>query len=172
MENKYMTLTKYSNPDRGTDQRKTGNKTWQVGELWDLHHEIMRYLLLGFNNTEIAEKVGVTPEHVSSIRNSRVVEDRMALLQAARDADTIDVARDIRNMAPESLSLLKSVIRGEQKDATIGLRVKVAESNLSRSGYDPPKRFQGELAVAHLTGEDIEELKNRARQNNQLAQAN
>ena len=167
-----MTLTKYSNPDRGPDQRKNGNKTWQVGELWDLHHEIMRYLLLGYQNVEIAKKVGCTQEHISSIRNSRVVKDRMALLQAARDADTIDVAQDIRNMAPESLKLLKSVIRGEQKDASIGLRVRVAESNLSRGGYDPLRRIQGEIAVAHFTAAEIEDLKQRAIEEDQMIRVN
>ena len=167
-----MTLTKYSNPERGPDLRKNGEKTWQVGELWDLHHEIMRYLLLGYQNVEIAKKTGCTPEHVSSIRNSRVVMDRMALLRAARDADTIDVAQDIRAMAPESLKLLKSVIRGEQKDASIGLRVKVAESNLSRSGYDPPKRFEGQIAHAHFSSEEIEDLKKRAVEEDQMIRVN
>jgi len=166
-----MTLIKYSVPDRGPDLRKTGNKTWQVGELWDLHHEVMRYLLLGFNNQDISEKVNVTPEHISSIRNSPVVKDRLALLHAARDADTIDVAQDIRRMAPESLSFLKKIIRGET-DASLPLRAKIAESNLSRSGFDPPKKFQGEIAHAHFSGEEIEALKRRAKENGQLVNVN
>ncbi len=159
-----MTLTKYSAPNRGPDLRKTGTKTWQVGHLWEMHHEVIRLIMLGMQNKDIAERLDVTPEHISGIRNSKIVQDRLVLMTAARDVDTIDIAKDILKIAPKSLKLLEDIIGGEGqgKDATIGLRARVAESNLDRSGFGAPKKVIGIHAHGHYTGEEIEELKRRA----------
>ncbi len=167
-----MTIEKYSNPGRGNDLRKTGNKTWQVGKLWEMHHEVMRYIMLGYKNIEIAKRMGITQEHVSSIRNSPAVQERLALMVAARDVNAIEISRDIMRMAPKSLNLLNDIIAGtgDGKKAGINLRAKVAESNLDRAGFSPVKKVLSENHN-YFTDKDIEEMKNRARDNSDVVDA-
>ena len=140
-------------------------KTWQVGQLWELHHEVIRMLLLGMKQCDIASRLGITDCQVSKIKNSQVVQDRLALMGAARDVNTIEISKDILAVAPQALKLLKNVIAGEDegKQATIGLRTKVAEGMLDRAGFGAVKKVQSENSHTFYSGEEIEAIKQRAR---------
>lgn len=156
----------YFSKDRPPDRRKARTngrrKTWQVGEIWEIHAEISRRILLGQKNTVIAEALECSPQMVSNVRNSPVIQDRLALMRGARDASTIDIARDIQEFAPEALKLLKEVVRGEGpgENASIALRAKQANEFLDRAGHGAVRREQH--FHAHLTTEEIEGIKQRA----------
>lgn len=86
-------------------------------------------------------------------------------MQGARDAYTIDIARDIREFAPKALDLLKEILQGEGTSgqlASPALKVSVAKDLLDRAGYAPIKSIDVRSVHAHLTKEDIEEMKKRA----------
>jgi len=142
---------------------------WQVGDIWEQHHEIIRYLMLGFKNVEIAKRMGLTPEHISSIRNSPIIQERLSMMMAARDVNAIEISQDIMKIVPKSLALLKSVIEGtgEGSEASIGLRVKAAESNLDRAGFGAVKKVVSENHN-YYTDEDIEAMKKRALENSDI----
>jgi transcriptional regulator with XRE-family HTH domain len=165
------TLTKeqserYTMPYR-SDQRfgpVLSKKNWQVGQLWDLHHEVIRMLLLGMKQTDIAAKLNITDCQVSKIKNSQVVQDRLSLMRASRDVQTIDISRDILEVAPRALKLLKNIVEneGEGRQATIGLRSKVAESLLDRAGFGAVKKLQSENVHTFYDANEIERIKQRA----------
>ena len=154
---------KYFRSDRGQDLRKTGRtSTWVVNELWDVHHEVIRLLVLGFKNVEISAKVGLTPTQVSNIRNSPVVQQRLRDMHDVRDAEMFDAKKEIDDLLPDSFMLLRNIIRGESegREASINLRAKTAENMIDRA---VPKKTQHEHVHGHLTAADIEEIKRRAR---------
>ncbi len=166
---------KYYNPDREPDLRKTGrHKTprrdlapgeanrWSVTEMWDIHHEIARMLLIGWKNVDIAKKLDVSAVMVSAVRNSPVVQEKLALMHKSRDADAIDVAKEIKDFAPVALNLLKDIVEGDGdgEQASIGLRGGMAKDLLDRAGHGAIQKSMG--LVGHLTAEDIEGLKKRA----------
>lgn len=155
----------YSDSDRIQDRRKKPSgvrKVWQVATIWELHEEIARRIVLGQKNVDIAEAVKCSPQTVSNVRNSPVVQDKLALMRGARDAYTIDIARDIQEFAPEALQLLKDVIKrkGSGENASIALSARTAESWLDRAGHAPVRKE----AVIHqsLTKEEIDQIKSRA----------
>ena len=157
---------KYYNPDRGLDlrRRKDPSQTnrWSVSEMWDIHHEIARMLLLGWKNVDIAKKLDISREMVSGVRNSPVVRERLALMHKARDADAIDVAKEIKDFAPVALNLLKDIVKGEgdAEGASIGLRGRHAIDLVEKAGHVAVQKSLG--LVGHLTSEDIEKIKERA----------
>ncbi len=157
---------KYYNPDRGLDLRRQKDpgqaRHWNVTEMWDIHHEIARMLLIGWKNVDIAKKLDVSATMVSEVRNSPVVQEKLALMHRARDADAIDVAKEIKDFAPVALNILKDVTEatGEFDGASPGLRAKTAESMLDRAGHGAVQKSMG--LVGHLTAEDIEAIKKRA----------
>jgi len=157
-------MSKYFS-ERGSDLRRkppSRRKTFQVQEMWDVHHEIARLASLGLKKTEIAKALSITAATVSYTINSPVVKDRIAILRGSRDAKTVDLAKRIQNFAPIALDLLEDVIKGNGagKNAPIGLRSKEANNWLDRAGFGAVKKVQAQ--VAHLTAEDIEEIKKRA----------
>jgi hypothetical protein len=152
---------KYFSDDRGPDLRlnPSGRRHFVVSEMWDIHHEITRLLSLGFKNTQIAKRLGVSPVMVSNVKNSPVVKDQLAILRGVRDAETIDVAIEIREFAPTCLTLLKDIVDGNI-DASTPLKAHTARDLLDRAGFPAIKRI--ESVSAQLTSKDIEDIKNRA----------
>lgn len=161
---------KYFDENRGSDQRRASShgrqRTYTVAHMWDLHHEIARLIVLGWKNTRIAEHLKCTPQQVSNVRNSPVVMEHIAILRGTRDADTIDIAKDIKELAAPSLKLLRGIIEDGKFDSeTAPLIMRARESNnmLDRAGHGAPKKVIGDFAVAHFTVEQIEEIKRRAK---------
>lgn len=150
-------------PER--DKRRTlpgePRKTWQVTEMWDLHNEIARRILLGQKNVVIAEALECSPQTISLVRNSPVVQDKLALMQGAADANAVDVSKRIQEMAPEALDVLQEVLRAKE-EASMALRAKVAESILDRAGHSAVRTVRTEGIHAHLSSDDLQKIKERA----------
>jgi DNA-binding CsgD family transcriptional regulator len=162
-----MPATKYfqESLERETDLRRAlpgQRKTFEVQEMHELHHEIVRRLLLGQKSSQIAEDLSCSAATVSYVKNSRIVKEKLNLMQGARDAEVIDLSKRIREKAPVALDLLVDIIegKGEAEGASIHLRAKEANNLLSRAGY--PLTSRSEQLVAHFTPQEIEDLKKQA----------
>jgi hypothetical protein len=161
----------YSEPREGRDRRFVPDrpkKTWQVAKIWDQHEEIIRRLTLGQKNTEIASSMNLSPAQVSNIRNSPIIQERLAIMKGARDAYTLDIARDIKEFAPTALEILKALCQGSDSSGlpvSPTLKARVAADLLDRAGYAPVRNVNVQSVHAHLTKDDIAELKRRALEN-------
>lgn len=156
---------KYYEENRGSDLRRSGTRNhWVVNEMWDLHHEIARRLMLGQKNVEIAKALGCTPQTVSNVKNSPVVQEHITIMRGARDADTVDLSKEIMEIAPVALELLKDIIKGEGDGANAGIGLRAKESNnmMARVGHGVPHKIQAESTNLFLTTEDIKEIRRRA----------
>lgn len=159
--------SRYTDPNRKDGRRNPDGKRkgWQIAEMWDQHHEIARRLVLGQSNIEIAEALGVDKQTVSNVKNSPVVQDKLTLLRAARDCESIDLAKEIAEMAPMALKRVRealetgTVLGKEVNAATI---LKEANSLLDREMGKAIQRIDSRNLNATLTLEDIEAIKQRA----------
>lgn len=154
--------TRYYVAPREEDRRRTRGprKTFEVNHMWELHHEIVRRIVLGQTNRDIAQSLGISEPMVSYTKNSKVCQDKIKEMRAIRDADTIDLAEDIRMKAPKALDLLEDIIDDHGETFSMGLAAKTAENWLDRAGYPAVKRV--EAAVVHLTKDEIEKIKEEA----------
>jgi hypothetical protein len=141
-------------------RRPVFDRQYQLQNMSQIHHEIVRLLLLGWGNKEIAEHFGVTEAMVCYTANSRIVQDKLAMLRQVRDAEAIDVAQRIKELAPECIDTLDEIRRND--NAGFAIRAKVSMDLLDRAGYAAPKVIRAEGVVAHLTMDDIAEIKRRA----------
>lgn len=164
----------YYNPDRPPIDRRRSNgapsrsRIFNVSKIWEHHEEIVRRLVLGQKNTEIADAMNLSPQTISNVRNSPIIQERLSVMKGARDAETVDIAREIRQFAPIALDLLKRIIKGEREGelASPALKVSVAKDVLDRAGFAPVRNISMQSVHAHLTREDIEAIKQRAFQTN------
>lgn len=139
---------------------QTFQREYQIQQMSQVHHEIVRLLLLGHDHKSIAESLGITPACVSYTANSRIVMDKLALLRAQRDASSVDVAGAIRDCASKCVEVLDNIMQDTATSA--GVRVAAAKDLLDRAGYAAPKVIKTEGVMAHLTADDIEKIKQRA----------
>lgn len=141
------------------DRRFVERRRYDVKMLWAKHHQILRQVVLGRKNTEIAESIGCTPQTVSNVRNSEMARHVINGHMEAIDADVRGMAARIQEFVPVALQLLEETIAGHN-DASLALRLKYADKHLGRAGLGEVRKIQA--MHGHLTRADIEELKARA----------
>jgi hypothetical protein len=115
------------------------NRQYTLQEIQDSHREIARLLVMGVKSVDIADALGVTPAMVSYTKNSPVVK---------------------REIAPRALEVMEALM-DESNDA---IKAKIAADLLDRAGHGAVKNINVHSLSAHLSKDDILEIKNRARQ--------
>jgi hypothetical protein len=136
----------------------------------ELHHEIVRHLLLGQKSTVIADQLGCHKQTVSNVKNSKVVQDKLAIMRGARDANSVDLARQIQEIAPKALENLRQIIEDETGEIPLHMKAKESNNLLDRAGYGAKTQSEHRHLHAHMTADDIEEIKRRARSCGVLAE--
>lgn len=137
-------------------------RKYQIMELWDRHHAILRLLALGFSEKQVAEHLGCTTATVGNVKHSELGKRQLRLLNSAADKQIVDVLEDIKKLAPVAVAKLEEILSNSNSDPR--LIASVAHDVLDRAGFGAPKVITGQFTHAHLTKEDIEELKARAAQ--------
>ncbi len=151
------------------DMRRTGDRKGGkiMVDMWESHHEIARRILLGQTNVDIAKDLGCTPQTVSNVRNSPVVKDKLAIMGAARDVGTIDLAREIADLAPLALQKVREALEtGQVMGKELNAKQILAQANgvLDREMGKPTQTVNTRNLHGHFSLEDIERIKNRAKE--------
>jgi len=137
-------------------------RAYQLKDLNNSHHEIIRLSLLGFKPKQISELLGVTEATVCNATNGSKGRMQLAILRGVRDAATLDIAKDIQDFAAEAWDIAKDLIRDPNQPSA--LRLKYAFETIGIAGHVKPQRVQVQGAVAHLTGDEVIAIKERAKQ--------
>jgi transcriptional regulator with XRE-family HTH domain len=140
----------------------SGKRQYQISELWDSHREINRRLVMGQSQKDIAKAMGISEAKVSYTKNSAVSSDNLNSLRDARDQKAIDVATQIKELAPEALDVLTDLMC--DTDSPRALKAKVAIDLLDRAGYSPPKKVAHAVMHKHFTETDLNDIKERAKE--------
>ena len=153
-----------------SDSRKVEpdkKKGWQVTEMWARHHEIARLVVLGNSNRSIAKELGVSEQMISNVRNSPVVKDQIAILSAARDAQATDLGAQIREMAPIALMRMREALEEGKvlgKEMSAREILTQARDTIDREIGKPVQRVDSRNIHGHFTIDDINEIKERAKE--------
>ena len=135
-------------------------KAFTVETIWNTHREIMRLALLGMKQADIARELGLSEVMVSYTLNSPVVKRQMDVMQSARDIDAVDVAKRIQDVAPRALEVMEELLE-EGNDA---IKLRAATDILDRAGHAAVRTIRTQSLAVHLNKEDLEEIKQRARE--------
>jgi len=144
-------------------------KPYHVEHIQEIHHEVLRLLILGRRPKEIAAITGLTESFISKLRNSPVCRERLEVLGVAKDAETVATSRIIARVQPRAAKLLEDVIEGKI-DASVGRKIKTAQDMLSRGGHAPVQHIRDEHTYG-ITKETLDALKQRAEDARALAEA-
>ena len=136
----------------------TGDRKYEISKMWDVHHEIVRLAACGAKEVDIAAILNVTPAMVSYTLNSAIVKRQLALVRAARDVDSIDIAKRIHEIA--LVAVEKLALHVDSPDDKVSLAA--CRDILDRDGHGAVKRMQVDSRALVLTAEDIADIKKRA----------
>lgn len=144
-------------------------RKYQIEALWDLHREIIRRLVLGQGNKEIARALDITPVTVSYVKNSELGKKKRAELQHSMDEDVKDVTSRIQDIAPKALDVLENIIAGNDQEfggqmISVKDRYRASKDVLEKAGHVAPNKVQGAVAHAVIDGDYLDKLKQRAKE--------
>jgi predicted transcriptional regulator len=135
------------------------HQQYQIEQMWDVHHEVVRLALIGMKQVDIADHLGVSPVMVSYTLRSPIVKEQLKNMHAARDIDAVDIAQEIKALAPAAVKVLEELMESELPN----IKLKSAQDILDRAGFAAVKTIQTANIHAHLTKEDIDDIKKRAK---------
>ncbi|MEG0299356.1 MAG: hypothetical protein RR450_03660 [Oscillospiraceae bacterium] len=121
------------------------------------HHEILRRSLCGQSHKAIANSLGITAETVGRVLGSPVGREKGAILHAEADYNAIDIAKEIRALAPKALEIMESLMDNETNPAAVRLRA--ATDLLDRAGHGAVKKLDVRATNFSLSKDDVEEIK-------------
>jgi hypothetical protein len=143
----------------GRHKQEGTHRKYQIEQLWDIHHEVVRLALIGMKQIDIATHLGISPVTVSYTLRSPIVARQLEQMHAVRDIDAIDVAKEIVALAPRAVEVM-----GELLDCDLpNIRAKAATDILDRAGHAAVRTIKTENLHAHFSAEEIMDIKNRAK---------
>lgn len=150
-------MDNYQSSDR---RRSSLPRAYEPKRLNERHHQILRMSLLGYSNIAIAKALGCTPATVSNAVNSGLGRQHSSLLRAAADSQAIEVAKSIRQLAPQAIGVIEDIL--QDSDCPSAVRLRAAQDALDRAGFAPVKRVDVNNTQLRLTAEDLEGIKSAA----------
>lgn len=140
--------------------RTEDSSYYNLKKMNQLHHEIVRRIVLGQKDHEIATGLGCTKATVKYTRESPVVREKLEIMMGARDASVLEIRDRIRRLSPLALAELEKILIDDNESSSV--RMKIAQDLLDRAGFDPIKKT---LDVGRFSEDKINEIKERAKQN-------
>lgn len=132
--------------------------------MWERHFEILRRLVAGDRQCDIAHSLGMTDARLSIIVNSPLFQARLLELRSRANSNATDIQKRITSLSVDSMTLLENAIRAkrgtpEYEDMKPIERAKLAQDNLDRAGHGAIQKSVALTGV--ITSDDLEELKRR-----------
>lgn len=139
---------------------RDGNYARELKKLRGRHHKILQLHATGkFNNKEIAEMLGITPQTVCNTINSQLGQRKLQHLYSDGDEAVHDLLDEIQSIAPIALAELEEALLSDE--VSRDTRISVAQDILDRAGYGKTKNVN--LRKKEVTDDDIEKAKERAK---------
>jgi hypothetical protein len=132
--------------------------------LWERHKEIARRLLAGERPIDICRALGYTQSWLSTIMNSPVFKSYMDKLSEKKDAQALDIRKQIEEGAQVGVSELLKIIKGEgeyREGVSVQQKIKVAQDFLDREGHGKVSKVEHRATVSVLSEDRIKALKER-----------
>jgi predicted transcriptional regulator len=149
---------------RDVDNRRAPEgerKTYDIKQLWQRNHEILRLALYIPKHKEIARLLGITEATVSNTLNSELGRKKLALLREKRDGETVDVMKEVALLLPKALETYENILNGENVSK---LQKETADTlTMDIGGYRAPTKTHVQGAHLHLTAKEIEDFVERGK---------
>jgi len=130
----------------------------QIKDLWDIHHEIIRRLVIGQRSKDIADILRISEATVNSVKGSVLARRQMDLMRAARDKEAIDISQQIQDLCPSAVKVLEEAMDPEHP---IHIRANMALKVLEMGGHKAPAKVQVSAVHSILSASDIDEIRKR-----------
>lgn len=139
--------------------RKEDSSYYTLQKMNQMHHEIVRRLVVGQKDHVIADALGITKATVKYVKESPIVKQKLDIMMGARDASSVELQKQIQALAPLALHEMNKIMVDE--NAPHGVRANIGKDILDRAGFKPANININR--DESYTEEKLKEIKERAR---------
>lgn len=140
-------------------QPTVGGGLYELKRLREKHHNILRLVVLGVKQKDVAAALGITEETVSYTVNSKLGKQKLAILRKEADQGSLDMLAELQQLVPGAIALQEKVLFDDGEKTSDRLRA--AEDILDRAG--PSKRQRTEHSHQLVSADEIAEARALAR---------
>lgn len=126
--------------------------------LWERHKEILRRLVAGDRQVDIARDMQMTQSRMSIICNSPAFKTQLERLSLGADNNALDVQDRVTALSSDAMSVLEDVLQNGE-GIPKKLQVDVARDIMDRAGHGAVKKTA--TITATLGADDIAEMRQR-----------
>ena len=143
---------------RVPDENKTPAQP--LTHLWERHKEIMRRLVAGERQKDIADDLRMTYSRMSIICNSPAFKTQLERMSLGADNNALDIDSRITALSSDAMSLMEDALQDNVMAIAPKDRLGIAKDILDRAGHGATKKIA--LQTTTITEADLDEM--RARQ--------
>lgn len=144
------------------EQQTSLYKQSQLKELREHHLLMARMIATGnFRPKQLAAITGMTPDYISKIRHGELMQKEIGGLKEEIRRETVDVVKKMAEISSKAVDTLEGLMDDELTPPAV--RRAASVNILDRAGYAPVRKIEARHMHAHLTKEDVEEIKQRAK---------
>jgi predicted transcriptional regulator len=147
--------------DRRMKRDQNGTRRGAPKNLRALHHEIIRLTLLGWKQTEVARYLQITDVTVGNCLASYKGQNLLRMMMQKRSEATVNLQQVMVGNAPAVHDVWLDIIL--DPNTPTATRAKEAREYMGVCGYVKPQKIHAQTVHTHLTLEEIEQIKARAR---------
>ena len=141
-------------------RREETRKTYNIKQLWQRTHEILRLGLLGLKSTDIANMLGISTVTVSGTLNSDLGMQKLSGMRRERDEEAIDVSKGVAKLYQKAIDTYENLLDDDKAPKT--LKKETADTILMEiGGHRSPTKVEGKFAHGHLVRSEVDEIKRR-----------
>ena len=127
--------------------------------LWERHKEIVRRLVAGDRQKDIADDMKMTYSRMSIICNSPAFKTQLQRLSMGADNNALDIDDRITALSSDAMSLMEDALQDNIMAIAPKDRLGIAKDVLDRAGHGATKKIAVQSTT--LTKEDIDEMRSR-----------
>ena len=155
----------YGFPIRDLDRRRNPNgRSVDIKQFYSRQHEIVNLDSLGYKGTEIASMLGISPVTVSNALNSTLGKGVKSDVRKTRDEEYEELREDVMELTRKSLKVYHEIFDEPRESGIVSMGMRKATADtvaLELSGLRAPTQINTQSVHAHLTIDEIEDLKRR-----------
>lgn len=137
-------------------------ETTDVKKVMNMHHEIVRLMVLGYKDVDIARTLDCTPATIRNVRKNPIIQQRLREMNLERDKSAVEMGSRLREIAVDAVDVIEEAINDDS--LSLSVRADKGFKVLDRIGFGPVHNIKGQVNHALFTREDIEDIKRRARE--------
>ena len=125
-----------------------------------IHHDIAKMLAQGMKPSYISSVLNYSLSRISTLQRDPAFKELVTYYNKGNEVAFADVRKQIATLSSDAVAELSARLEEQSDSISTANLLEIAKLSLDRSGFAPVAKSQ--VAIAHISADDIKDLKAQA----------